>query len=312
MIYLLYGTQNYLINKKVKELTSDKENYEIEQFNLETTTIKDVLDSASTYSLFSNNKTIIIYNSYIFSATKKIDDNDLKLLEQYIMNPNKDTTLIFIIDKIDSRKKIINLFKKYCKILEFNEIDDINKIIEEMIKPYKITNNQINLLLNRVGNDLYNIENEINKLKTYKNKDLTITNEDIENTTIKNINTDIFALIDNIINNNKEAAIESYYEMIKMGEEPIKIIVILANQFRLMYQVKELSKKGYRIFDIMDILEQKQYPIKKAIENGYKYDSKVLLEYLNKLSNLDINIKSGLLDKNIGLELFILNKEKAL
>ena len=72
-------------------------------------------------------------------------------------------------------------------------------------------------------------------------------------------------------------------------------------------EVKELSKKGYRIFDIMDILDQKQYPIKKAIEKGYKYDSKILLNYLNRLSDLDVDIKSGLIDKNIGLELFILD-----
>ena len=307
MIYLLYGTQNYLINKKINELTKDKEDYEIEKLDLENTSIKNIIDSASTYSLFSNNKTLIIYNSYIFSATKKVEENDLKLLEQYIENPNKDTTLIFIVDKIDSRKKIVTSFKKHCNVLEFDEVTNINKLVEEMFRPYKISNSQINSLINRAGNDLYNLENEINKLKTYKNDDFTITDTDIENLTIKNINTDIFCLIDNIINKNKDAALESYYEMLKMGEEPIKIIVILANQFRLMYQVKELSKKGYRVFDIMDILEQKQYPIKKAIEKGYKYDSNILLEYLYKLSDLDINIKSGLVDKNIGLELFILD-----
>lgn len=307
MIYLLYGTQNYLINKKINELTKDKEDYEIEKLDLENTSIKNIIDSASTYSLFSNNKTLIIYNSYIFSATKKVEEKDLKLLEQYIENPNKDTTLIFIVDKIDSRKKIVTSFKKHCNVLEFDEVTNINKLVEEMFKPYKINNNQINILINRVGNDLYNLKNEINKLKTYKNDDYTITDDDIENLTIKNINTDIFCLIDNITNKNKDAALESYYEMLKTGEEPIKIIVILANQFRLMYQVKELSKKGYRIFDIMDILEQKQYPIKKAIEKGYKYDSNILLEYLYKLSDLDINIKSGLVDKNIGLELFILD-----
>ena len=74
-----------------------------------------------------------------------------------------------------------------------------------------------------------------------------------------------------------------------------------------MYQVKELSKKGYRIYDIMDLLDQKQYPIQKAIQKGYNYDSKILLEYLNKLAELDINIKTGKIDKNTGLELFIIN-----
>ena len=66
--------------------------------------------------------------------------------------------------------------------------------------------------------------------------------------TTETIDTDIFHLVDNIILKNKEKALKSYYEMIKIGEEPIKIIVILANQFRLIYQVKQLSKKRISIF----------------------------------------------------------------
>lgn len=310
MIYILYGLQDYLINKKIDELTHNLNQYEIEKFDLENTNIKEIIDSATTISLFSLNKTIVIYNSYIFSSNKKLnDEKEIEILQKYIENPNKNTNLIFVVlnEKLDSRKKLVTLAKKHCEIIEFNEVKNTEKIIEDMIKPYKMNINQIKLLINHVGDNLYILENEINKLKVYKKDDLQITNEDIINVTTKNINTDIFSLIDNIINKNIDEALTSYYELIKIGEEPIKILVMLANQFRLMYQVKELSKKGYRIYDIMDLLDQKQYPIQKAIQKGYNYDSKMLLNYLNKLSELDINIKTGKIDKNIGLELFILN-----
>lgn len=310
MIYILYGLQDYLINKKINELTNNINQYEIEKFDLENSNLKEIIDSATTISLFSLNKTIIVYNSYVFSSTKKTcDEKEIEILQKYIENQNKDTTIIFVVsnEKLDSRKKIVTLAKKYCEIIEFNEVKNTEKIIEEMIKPYKININQIRLLINYTGDNLYILENEINKLKIYKNDDLQITEDDIINVTTKNINTDIFVLIDNIINKNIDDALTSYYELIKVGEEPIKILVLLANQFRLMYQVKELSKKGYRIYDIMDLLDQKQYPIQKAIQKGYNYDSKLLLDYLNKLSELDINIKTGKVDKNIGLELFILN-----
>ncbi len=309
MIYVLYGTQNYLINKKIQELTKNIDRLEIEEFDLENINIKQIIDSATTFSLFSTNKTIIVYNSFIFSSSKKnIDEKDINLLQKYIENPNKNTTIIFVVanDKLDSRKKIVTSVKKNGTILEFNDVKNINALVNEMIKPYKITINQINSLINRVGDNLYILENEIIKLKTYKNDDLIITDNDILNVINKSINTDIFYLIDNIINKNMNEALECYYELIKIGEEPIKILVLLANQFRLMYQVKELSKKGYRIFDIMDLLDQKQYPIQKAIQKGYNYDSKTLLEYLNKLADLDIGIKTGKIDKNTGLELFIL------
>lgn len=310
MIYILFGTQEYLINKKIEELTTNSSQYEIEKYDLENTSIKEIIDSADTISLFSTNKTIIVYNSYIFTSAKKnSNEKELEILEKYINNPNENVKIIFVAsnEKLDSRKKIVTLIKKQGNILEFNENKNTEKIIEEMIKPYKITNKQINMLINHVGDNLYILENEINKLKIYKNNDLEITNDDIIQVTTKSINTDIFNLIDNIINKNIDDALTSYYELIKIGEEPIKILVLLSNQFRLMYQVKELSKKGYRIYDIMDLLDQKQYPIQKAIQKGYNYDSKILLEYLNKLAELDINIKTGKIDKNTGLELFIIN-----
>ena len=309
MIYVLYGIQDYLIDKKIQELTKNIDRLEIDEFDLENNNIKQIIDAASTFSLFSTNKTIIVYNSFVFSSNKKgIDDKDINLLQKYIENPNKNTTIIFVVsnDKLDSRKKIVTSIKKNGTILEFNEIKNINTLVNDMIKPYKITTNQINNLINRVGDNLYILENEITKLKIYKNDDLIITDNDIVNVINKSVNTDIFHLIDSIINKNMNEALECYYELIKMGEEPIKILVLLANQFRLMYQVKELSKKGYRIFDIMDLLDQKQYPIQKAIQKGYNYDSKILLEYLNKLADLDIEIKTGKIDKNTGLELFIL------
>lgn len=309
MIYVLYGTQDYLIDKKIKELTKNIDKLEIDEFDLENNTTKQIIDAASTFSLFSLNKTIIVRNSFVFSSNKKgIDDKDINLLQKYIENPNENTTIIFVVsnEKLDARKKIVTLVKKNGTVLEFNEIKNINSLVNEMVKPYKININQINLLINRVGDNLYILENEIEKLKTYKNDDLLITNDDIVNVINKSVNTDIFHLIDSIINKNMDEALECYYELIKIGEEPIKILILLANQFRLMYQVKELSKKGYRIFDIMDLLDQKQYPIQKAIQKGYNYDSKILLEYLDKLAILDSGIKNGKIDKNTGLELFIL------
>ena len=309
MIYVLYGIQDYLIDKKIQELTKNIDRLEIDEFDLENNNIKQIIDAAATFSLFSTNKTIIVYNSFVFSSNKKgIDDKDINLLQKYIENPNKNTTIIFVVsnDKLDSRKKIVTSVKKNGIVLEFNEVKNINTLVNDMIKPYKITANQINTLINRVGDNLYILENEITKLKIYKNDDLIITDNDIINVINKSVNTDIFHLIDSIINKNMNEALECYYELIKIGEEPIKILVLLANQFRLMYQVKELSKKGYRIFDIMDLLDQKQYPIQKAIQKGYNYDSKILLEYLNKLADLDIGIKTGKIDKNTGLELFIL------
>ena len=94
--------------------------------------------------------------------------------------------------------------------------------------------------------------------------------------------------------------------MLKRNEEPIKILIILANQFRIMYQAKELYSKGYSGNDIAKILDIHPYRIKLALEKNYNYSSKKLLSYLEALANLDYSIKTGMIDASLGLELFIM------
>ena len=119
---------------------------------------------------------------------------------------------------------------------------------------------------------------------------------------------DIFKLLDYIVQNDKNKALEIYYEMLKMNEEPIKIIIMLSNQFRIMYQSKELLKKGYSEKDIASTLKIHPYRVKLALQNGRKYTSSLLLKYLSELADMDMNIKTGKIDKSSALELFILKK----
>lgn len=311
MVYLFYGLEEFLIDKEIKKILNDNQidDYSINEYDLENSQINEIIDDASTIPLFGDKKGIIVDNSYIFSANSKKPEQDIKVLEQYLNAINPNTTLIFKIlkESVDSRKKIYKLIKEKGKISEFNKVTNINTIVKKLLDNYNITDQNISLLVNRVGDNLNILEHEIEKLKIYKDNDLNITKEDILNVTVKTVNVDIFNLIENIITNNKEKAIESYNEMLKLNEEPIKIIIMLANQIRIMYQSKELIKLGYTEKNIAELLQIHPYRVKLALEKSRNYSSKILLNYLEQLADLDINIKSGNIDKNLGLELFILN-----
>lgn len=305
MVYLLYGLKDFQINEEIKNLTKNQNDMNISRYDLNNTPLKDAIDDAETYSMFAETKTVIVENASMFTT---LTSKDSDIVENYLNNINKSTNLIFTAhaEKIDTRKKITKLIKKVGIVKEFNEEISPLNLTKKLLKDYDINEKTINLFLDRVGNNPLIIQNEINKIKIYKNKDKNITDKDIINLTNKNIDIDIFKLIDYIVQKNKEKAIELYYEMLKINEEPIKIIVILANQFRIMYQSKELLKKGYSEKDIASILKIHPYRVKLAIQNSRNYSSKTLLEYLNNLADIDIGIKTGKLNKDLALELFIL------
>ena len=305
MVYLLYGTKDFQINEEIKKITKKQDQMNISKYDLNNTPLKLIIDDAQTISMFEDKKTVIVDNANMFTGTTSKDSD---IIENYLNHINENTILILIVhnEKIDTRKKITKLIKKIGIVKEFNDETNPAVIVKKLLKDYNINDKTINLFIDRVGNNPLIIQNEINKIKIYKGNNKTISDEDILNLTTKIIDIDIFKLIDYIIKKNKNKALELYHEMIKMNEEPIKILVILANQFRIMYQSKELLKKGYSEKDIASILKIHPYRVKLAIQNSRSYPSEVLLKHLNNLADIDIGIKTGKLNKNLALELFML------
>ena len=308
MIYVLYGKIDYLIEKNLKNIINDSHIEDIIKYDLETDSLTKILNDANSISIFSEKKIIIVYNSYIFTgSTKKGIEQNVELLEAYLNNINEDTTIIFIVnnEKLDERKKITKLIKKVGLVKEYNDVDTIS-VVKNLFDDYTISNDLIKYLIERVGDNLPLLHTEIEKIKIYKNSDKTITKEDINNLTVKSLEVNNFKLIDAIITKNKTLAYELYNERIKLNEEPIAIIIAIANQIRIMYQVKQLYLNGYTENNIAKLLNIHPYRVKLAAQNSRKYDEHILIDYLKQLSDLDINIKNGNIDKNLGLELFIL------
>lgn len=305
MVYLLYGTKDFQIEEEIKKLSKGLDEMNINKYDLNNDLLSLAIEDAKTMSLFGDKKLVIIDNANMFTGSTS---KDSEIVEEYLNHINENTTLVLIVhnDKLDTRKKITKLINKVGKVIAFNDELDMTNLVRRLLKDYNIDYKTINLFLDRVGNNPLIIQNEINKIKIYKGNDKNITDEDILNLTTKLIEIDIFKLIDYIVRKDKEKALELYYEMLKMNEEPIKIIVILANQFRIMYQSKELLKKGYSEKDIANILKIHPYRVKLAIQNSRNYTSEVLLKNLNNLADIDIGIKTGILNKDLALELFIL------
>ena len=306
MIYLLYGTLEALITDYIsKIITKHKINdLNISKYNINDN-LTDIIEDANTLSLFDDKKLIIINNNALFVGKKSVDTI---ALEKYIINSNPNTILIFVVseEKLDTRRKLYKNIKEKGEVFEFNKLPNINTYVKDLFSGYTITNDSINLLIKRVGNDLNRLKQEIEKIKIYKINDKLITDSDIIDCTVEKIDINIFNFIDNIIRKNKSETIKTYKELLKIGEEPIKIIVLLANQFRLMYQSKLLTSKGYSEDDIASLLHVKRYPVHLAIQKSYHYNKEVLIDNLEQLADLDIKIKSGEIDKNLALELFLL------
>ena len=309
-IFLIYGNEDYLINKNLNEiLKSINSNDNISRYNLDTDSIESVLIDASTVSMFDDKKVIICDNSTFLTSEGKLE-NDENFL-RYIENAFKDVYLIFIVrnEKLDERKKIVKSLKKVSKVIVCDKIEnyDLSNYVYEYIKEngFKIDRKDIETILKRSLYNLSIITNELNKLFVYKKDNKNITSEDIDKVITSNINDNIFDLTNMVVNGEKEKLIDTYNNLIRMGEDPFKLMVTLSNQYRLILEVKLMVKNGYKDDEIISKLKEHPYRIKLAKNSLVSIEEST--KKLEQLADLNYNIVTGKVDSNFGFEMFLLN-----
>lgn len=307
-IYLLYGEETYLIEREMERIISsllkDSEN-KVVKYDMSEDNLSNALEDLNTVSLFSDSKIIICKNCYFLTSKPNDIEQDTNLLLNLIDKEIDSILILTVNDKLDERKKIVKELIKKTNSKCFNKLKDfeIIKFIEDEFKGYKIDSSTTRYFLDYVGNDLGIIIKEIEKLKLYK-EDKVITKDDIDEISSKALNDNIFDLVDAVINKDVDRALSIYDDLLILNEEPIKLIVVIANQFRLIYQTKTMYKSGYSELDISKYLEVHPYKIKLA--NQIFISEKELLKYINKLADLDIKIKTGKVEKNSAFKMFLI------
>lgn len=311
--YLLYSSDGAILNKEINDLEKklDISDNDIIYYNIDD--IDGIINEASTIGMFSLNKFIIINMDSYFKDKKDIPN--INLLENYFDSYNSNSYLVFVCnsDSIDSRKKIVNLIKKYgiVKKLEVND-NYLNDYVNNYLKDngYKINNGDVVYFINRVGNNINNVTNELDKLMLYKINDKIINRNDIDLLTVENIDDSIYDLVNCILKNDNEKAIKLYNNFIDNGMDVNQIVAIIAAQIRLLYQVKRLYNSGKSNDEIAKILEFKSvYRVNYLLNDSYYYSESDLVKYLSKLADIDNAIKTSNCDGNMLMQLFIVKKD---
>ena len=140
----------------------------------------------------------------------------------------------------------------------------------------------------------------------YKYNSKEITLEDVKKVIIKYEEDNIFKLVDAVINKDKKRIFTIYKKIINDKVEPSVIIVLLANNIRLILQTKLLYEEKMSETSIASKLKEHPYRIKLALNNAYKSTINELVSELNKLFYLDYKIKTGEVDRYKGLEAFFI------
>lgn len=317
MLYLLSGPQGMILEKQCKKIIKDNleviDDFHVIKFMADEVTIQDIVFEADQTSLTGERKAIIVYHPYFLSTSKtkeKIESlQDYKVLMEYLESPNTFTDLIFVLeaDKLNERSEIVKLLKVKAKVIEAKEItkEEWPRFIQQYFQKMNVNidpDATAELAL-RVEGDAMRFVNEAKKLALYTDH---ITYDDIQTMIARPLEENAFLIYDCLLKKDKSKAISIYRDLLVEGSEPVQLVGMLANQFRLLSEVSYLSTQYSSNNEIARILGVHEYRVKLSRDHLRRITYKKILKKIDELYQLDLDIKSGVVDRFFAFEMFLI------
>jgi len=317
-VYLLYGTEAFLINETkqllIEHVLDDEEkDFNLSVYDLEETPIEAALEDAETFPFMGEKRLVILQNPVFLTSEKskgKVEHN-LGKLEEYLSQPAPYSIVIFSApyEKLDERKKITKELKRKAAVIEAKKLSEHELVtwVKERatLSGVEIEKDAIELLLSLAGTNLFMLTSEIDKLALYAGESRSINKETVDRLTARSLEQNIFTLVDKVVHRNVEGALRIYYDLLKQNEEPIKILSVITGQIRLIYQVKELSRKGYGQQQIAGTLKIHPFRVKLAAGQAGSFSDEELMRIIKLLADADYQMKTGGMRKEMLIEMIL-------
>ena len=315
MLHLLYGENDLQREEALAEviresgLTPDLRVLNVEV--LEAPTTAAALRQACSAIPFLGDARIVIARE-LLSQTKGPMTKEIDEIAAYLPDLPPSTILIFCESKaLGAKNPVLAQAKKLnanIQVFAAPSAKDLARWIVERTKMHRgvIDSNAAALLAQNIGPNLRMLDQEIRKLMLYCGENKPITVEDVKVMAPYIQSADvIFAMVDAIGQRNPRSAATYLHRLLAVGEHPLAIFGMIARQFRLLIQVRQLADRHMSEPDIAARLKLHPFVTGKIRAQAQRFTPEQLRAAYQLLVDSDLAIKRGLLEAEAALDLLI-------
>ena len=311
IFYLLYGKNEGLksecINEIIKKDKGKIFKYDEKQIKDE---IEPFFENVLSGSLFDSNKVIIINR-----ATDKIYEIILNLIDRNISN----IKIILNADLLETRSKLRSLFEKNKNLICIPTYQDNNETLLRLTtlilkkENISISQQNINLIVEKCNGDRQNLQNELSKIKNYALNKKKISSDEILKLINLSENYGLSELIDNCLAQNQNKTIKMLNENNYNPEDGITILrTFLAKAKRILKLATQLERNN----DIDKTINSAKPPIfwkdKEIVKIQLnKWKLKEIKKLIKNINDIELKIKKNYNNSLYIITNFILEKSSS-
>lgn len=306
--YLLYGEERYLRrqyrDKLRKALCQEEDTMNTHFFEGKGLNVEEIIDLAETMPFLADRRVIFITDSGLFKSGGE-------KMAEYLANPSETTFFVFTETEVDKRSKLYKTVQSKGYAAEFPLQDE--NILKRWVgatlarEGKKITENTVQLFLDKTGTDMENIQMELEKLICYCLDREVVTAGDVEAVCSARVSNHIFDMINAIAAGQQKQALDLYYDLLALKEPPMRILFLIARQCNQLLQVKELKSKGYDNRTIASKMGVAPFIVNKTLGQAAKFKSSALRRAVEKCVEAEEAVKTGRMNDMMSVEILILS-----
>ena len=309
--YLLYGKNEGLKTECVNQILEKNDG---KVFNYEEKQIKDEIESfyenVLSGSLFESNKVIIINR-----ASDKIFEIIQDLNNRNLIN----IKIIVNAGILETRSKLRSLFEKNEDLVCIPTYPDNNETLSKLTTIFfkkeniPISQQNINIIVDKCNGDRNNLNNELNKIKSYILNKKEISAQEILKLVNLTENFEVSELIDNCLAKNNNKIINILSENNYSPEDCIIILrTFLSKAKRILKLAIDLEKNK----DINKTINSAKPPIfwkdKEIVKVQLnKWKTEKIKELIKNINNIELEIKKNYNNSILIVTNFILEKSRS-
>ena len=305
--YLLYGDEAYLKQQYkhnlVKALNPDGDTMNFNHYEGKGVDVKQLIDLCETMPFFADRRVILLEDTGFFKNKSEELADYMKELPDYLC-------MVFVESEVDKRNRMYKAVKACGTIAEFARQDEKTLmrwaagILGKAGK--KITQRDMELLLTKTGTDMGNLRMELEKLICYTEGRDVVTAEDIEEICTTQTTNRIFDMVRAVTEKNQKRALDLYYDLLTLKEPPMRILFLLAKQYRQLLQVKQFAEAGLAQQEIASKLGVPSFAVRNIASCARAYTISELEQAIKDFVDAEESVKTGRLEDKLSVELLII------
>ena len=310
LVLYLFGDEPYLIEKGVEGLREKLIPASLQDFNRDVYSAGDVPASR----IVDAARTVPVLNPWRFILVKEADrfsPDDFGQLLEYIEKPSPSTCLVLWGDKSGPWKQCFPGIREVGAVIQVKPffagklIGWIKREAQEFGKG--MTREAAEYLKDMVGNRLRDLHNEIEKAVAHVGEKPVIELGDIEEVVSEVKTRTIFELTDAIGMRNSLEALRILRRMLQAGEAHLRILSMIARQFRLIWKAKYLVSKGVEKEKVGRRLKLHHLYLESILEQTTYFSEDDLREGFRLFLQTDLAMKTTTVSKELLLEKMVVD-----